>query len=115
MTPSSRRSTVPNAPTSLTLLTLSWCAGALQYLTFTTPDIHVVQQVCLHMDDPQEPHITIMKRILDYLQSTLDHCLLCHTSTFDLVVCTNADWAGCPDPRRFTSSYVVFLGDNLVS
>jgi hypothetical protein len=56
-----------------------------------------------------------MKRILDYLQSTLDHCLLCHTSTFDLVVCTNADWAGCPDPCRFTSSYVVFLGDNLVS
>jgi hypothetical protein len=30
------------------------------------------------------------------------------------VVYTDADWAGCPDTRRSTSSYVVFLGANLV-
>jgi hypothetical protein len=31
-------------------------AGALQYLTFTRPDIaYVVQQICLHMHDPREP------------------------------------------------------------
>lgn len=30
-------------------------AGALQYLTFTRPDIfYVVQQVCLHMHDPRD-------------------------------------------------------------
>ena len=30
-------------------------AGALQYLTFTRPDIaYVVQQICLHMHDPRE-------------------------------------------------------------
>jgi hypothetical protein len=29
--------------------------GALQYLTFTHPDIaYAVQQVCLHMHDPRE-------------------------------------------------------------
>jgi hypothetical protein len=29
--------------------------GALQYLTFTRPDItYAVQQVCLHMHDPRE-------------------------------------------------------------
>jgi hypothetical protein len=27
----------------------------------------------------------------------------------------DADWADCPDTRRSTSSYVVFLDDNLVS
>jgi len=33
-------------------------AGALQYLTFTRPDIaYSVQQVCLHMHDPREPHL----------------------------------------------------------
>jgi hypothetical protein len=41
---------------------------ALQYLTFTWPDIaYTVQQICLHMHDPREPHLTAMKRILRYL------------------------------------------------
>ncbi|KAM0041545.1 putative RNA-directed DNA polymerase [Helianthus debilis subsp. tardiflorus] len=32
-------------------------AGALQYLTFTTPDItYAVQQICLFMHAPREPH-----------------------------------------------------------
>jgi hypothetical protein len=44
-------------------------ARALQYLTFTRPNIaYVVQQICLHMHDPREPHLTAMKRILCYLQ-----------------------------------------------
>jgi hypothetical protein len=43
-------------------------AGALQYLIFTRPDIaYAVQQICLHMHDPREPHLTVMKRILRYL------------------------------------------------
>jgi len=43
-------------------------AGALQYLTFTRLDIaYAVQQVCLHMHDPREPHLTALKRILRYV------------------------------------------------
>lgn len=92
-------------------------AGALQYLTFTRPDIaYAVQQICLHMHDPREPHLTAMKRILRYLQGTPDHGLLLRrSSSTDLIVYTDADWAGCPDTRRSTSGYAVFLGDNLVS
>jgi hypothetical protein len=88
--------------------------GALQYLTFTWPDIAcAVQQICLHMHDPQEPHLTAIKRILRYLQGTPD-LLLRHSSSSDLIVYTDADWAGCPDTHRSTSGYVVLLGDSLV-
>jgi hypothetical protein len=75
-----------------------------------------VQQICLHMHDPREPHLTAMKRILLYLQGTSDYGLLLrHSSSSDLVVYTDADWAGCPDTHCSTSGYAVFLGDNLVS
>jgi hypothetical protein len=92
-------------------------AGALQYLTFTRPDIaYAVQQICLHMHDPREPHLTVIKRILHYLRGTPDFGLLLHrSSSSDLVIYTDADWVGCPDTRRSTSGYAVFLGDNLVS
>jgi hypothetical protein len=92
-------------------------AGALQYLTFTRSDIaYDAQQICLHMYDPREAHLTAMKRILRYLHGTPDFGLLLRrSSSSDLVVYTNADWVGCLDTRRSTSGYVVFLGDNLVS
>ncbi|GJX92675.1 ribonuclease H-like domain-containing protein [Tanacetum coccineum] len=42
--------------------------GSMQYLTFTRPDIsYAVQQVCLHMHDPREPHFSALKRILRYV------------------------------------------------
>jgi hypothetical protein len=86
-------------------------------LIFTKLDIaYAVQQVCLHMHDPCEPHLTTAKRILRYLQGTLDHDLLLRrTYTSDLVVCTDIDWASCLDTCRSTSGYVVFLSDNIVS
>jgi hypothetical protein len=56
-----------------------------------------------------------MKCILRYLCGTIDFGLLRRSSTTELRVYTFVDWVGCPDMRRSTSSYVVFLGDNLVS
>ncbi|GJV39083.1 ribonuclease H-like domain-containing protein [Tanacetum coccineum] len=93
-------------------------AGGLQYLTFTRPDIsYAVQQVCLHMHDPREPHLAALKRVLRYVRGTLDFGLQLYASiTGSLVAYTDADWAGSPtnlaDP---TSGYCVFLGDNLLS
>ncbi|GKE05849.1 ribonuclease H-like domain-containing protein, partial [Tanacetum coccineum] len=44
-------------------------AGGLQYLTFTRPDLsYAIQQICLYMHDPREPHLTALKRILRYVQ-----------------------------------------------
>ncbi|KAL3338038.1 hypothetical protein AABB24_030290 [Solanum stoloniferum] len=92
-------------------------AGALQYLTFIRPDIsYVVQQICLHMHNPRIDHFNALKRIIRYVKGTLDHGLHIYPSSFStLVSYTDADWRGCPDTRRSTSGYCVFLGDNLVS
>ncbi|GKB05718.1 ribonuclease H-like domain-containing protein, partial [Tanacetum coccineum] len=92
-------------------------ADALQYLTFTRPDLsYAVQQVCLYMHDPRDPHFTALKRILRYVHGTIDHGLELHvSSTAQLTAYTDADWAGCPVTRRSTSGYCVFFGDNLLS
>ncbi|XP_022019375.1 uncharacterized mitochondrial protein AtMg00810-like [Helianthus annuus] len=92
-------------------------AGALQYLTFTRPDItYEVQQICMHMHSPCLPHWNALKRIIRYLQGTVDYGLHLHSSsTLSIRAYTDADWVGCPDTRRSTSGYCVYLGDNLVS
>ncbi|XP_055824279.1 uncharacterized mitochondrial protein AtMg00810-like [Solanum dulcamara] len=92
-------------------------AGALQYLTFTRPDIsYAMQQVCLHMHAPTNEHMRDLKRIIRYLQGTLTHSLhLYKYSVNRLISYTNADWGGCPNTHYFTSGYCIFLGDNLVS
>ncbi|GJS45526.1 ribonuclease H-like domain-containing protein [Tanacetum coccineum] len=43
-------------------------AEGLQYLTFTRPDLsYVIQQLCLYMHDPREPHLNVMKHVLCYI------------------------------------------------
>jgi hypothetical protein len=54
-------------------------AGALQYLTFTRPDLtYAFQQICLHMHDLQESHLAALKRLLCY--DTVDLSLVLNCS-----------------------------------
>ncbi|GJX15130.1 ribonuclease H-like domain-containing protein [Tanacetum coccineum] len=77
-------------------------AGGLQYLTFTRPDLsYVVQQLCLYMHDPREPHLNAMKRVLHYVRGTTDLGLQLYRSSSAY---SDADWVGCPATR------CVFLG-----
>nr|GEU98904.1 ribonuclease H-like domain-containing protein [Tanacetum cinerariifolium] len=74
------------------------------------------QQIFLYMHDLRESHLAALKRILRYVQGTLDLGLhLYASSTTSLVGYTDADWAGCPSTHMSTSGYCVFLGDNLLS
>ncbi|WVZ94605.1 hypothetical protein U9M48_040475 [Paspalum notatum var. saurae] len=92
-------------------------AGALQYLTMTRPDIaYAVNQICLYMHAPRDAHWNLVKRILRYVRGTLDHGIKISASTStELIAYSDADWAGCPDTRRSTSGYCVYVGDSLVS
>ena len=91
--------------------------GALQYLTLTRPDLqYAVQQVCLHMHAPRDSHWTLVKQILRYIRGmmTLGLTLMASTS-LEMMAYSDADWADCPDTRRSTSGYCVYLGPSLVS
>lgn len=92
-------------------------AGALQYLTFTRPDIsYAVQQVCLFMHDPRESHFHALKRILRYIKGTMSLGQHLRKSSIDhFTAYSDADWGGCPDTRRSTSGYCVYLGESLIS
>ncbi|XP_019157570.1 PREDICTED: uncharacterized protein LOC109154165 [Ipomoea nil] len=92
--------------------------GALQYLTITRPDLsYAVSRLCQFMHTPTEDHWALLKRVLRYVKGTQDHGLrLSASSSSDIHVFSDSDWAGCPVDRKSpTSGYAVFLGTNLIS
>ena len=92
--------------------------GALQYLTITCPNIaYAVNSVSQFLHSPTKDHFLAVKRILHYVKGTLDFGLTFHPSNAlgALIAYSDVDWAGCPDTRRSTSGYSVYLRDNLVS
>ncbi|XP_021317812.1 uncharacterized protein LOC110436001 [Sorghum bicolor] len=92
-------------------------AGALQYLTLTRPDIaYAVPQVCLHMHAPRDVHQTMLKCILRYIKGTLTLGVqLWAAPTPTITAYSDVDWVGCPDTRRSTLGFCVFLGSSLIS
>jgi hypothetical protein len=68
------------------------------------------------MANPTEDHWSAVKRILRYLKHTIHHCIFLHRDTnFNIQAFSDADWASCPDDRRSTTGYCLFLGRNLIS
>ncbi|TQD92897.1 hypothetical protein C1H46_021377 [Malus baccata] len=66
--------------------------GALQYLTFTRPDIaYSVNQVCQFMHTPLDSHFVAVKRILRYLRGTIDWGVCFRPGSFDIRAYTDAD------------------------
>ena len=91
--------------------------GALQYLTLTRPDLtHAVNLVCQFMHQPGMSHFQAVKCILRYLQGTLDYGIrILSCLYFTLYGFSDADWAGCPDTRRSTIGFCIYLGANCIS
>ena len=90
--------------------------GALQYLTFTRPDLAFsVQQLCQFMSKPTSTHMEAAKRVLRYVRGTLHHGICFSPGPLTLTAFSDADWAGDPTDRRSTTGLLVFLGPNPIS
>lgn len=70
----------------------------------------------MYMHDPRHPHLQALKCIIKYIQGTFHHGLQLFKGYLNsLIAYSDADWTGCPDTKRSTSGYYVFLGLNLIS
>ena len=90
---------------------------ALQYLTFTRPDICFdVKKVCQFMHALTYSYWVAIKRILRYLRGTTSHGLyITHSSSFALHGFRNIDQAGSVDDRKSMGGYLVFFGQTPIS
>jgi hypothetical protein len=79
--------------------------GSLLYLCASRLDIILSVCMCARFQaDPKEVHLRAVKRILRYLVHTLKFGLWYPKgSTFDLIGCSNVDWAGCKIDRKSIS------------
>ena len=87
------------------------------YLTTSRPDIAFSVGVCArYQAAPKESHLTVVKRIIRYVNGTPDYGLW-YSKDFNtcLVGYSDADWARSVDDRKSTLGGYFYLGNNLVS
>jgi Reverse transcriptase (RNA-dependent DNA polymerase) len=91
--------------------------GRLIYLSHARFDILFVVSVVSHyMHDPRKDHMDAIFYILRYLKSAPGNDLIFRNNGhINIEGYCDSDWASCQDHRRSTSSYCMFVGDNLVS
>nr|GEY56756.1 uncharacterized mitochondrial protein AtMg00810-like [Tanacetum cinerariifolium] len=89
--------------------------GSLMYLTSSRSDIMFATSMCArYQANPNEHHVSAVKRILRYLKGTINLGLwYLKDFGFDLTAYSDADHVGCHLDRKSTSGSIQFLGDKL--
>nr|GFB83258.1 hypothetical protein [Tanacetum cinerariifolium] len=82
--------------------------GSLMYVTSSRPDIMFVTCMCArYQANPNEYHVSVVKRIFHYLKGTIKLGLWYpKDSSFDLTAYSDTDHAGCHLERKTESEYV---------
>ncbi|KAJ9558499.1 hypothetical protein OSB04_013113 [Centaurea solstitialis] len=91
--------------------------GSLQYLAFTRPDVSfAVNKLSQFMHAPSQTRWQTLKRGLRYLKGTIHHGLfLKRATTLDLKAFSDSDWGGISTAGRSTTTYLLYLGGNIIS
>jgi hypothetical protein len=91
--------------------------GGLQYLTLTRPDLtFAVNKVSQFWHASTTDHMTVVKGILRYVKGTINLGIkFKKDSSLRINAFSYIDWAGCPDDRRSTGGFAVYLESNLIS
>jgi len=77
---------------------------------------YAVSVVSRYMHDPRSDHMNAVYKTLRYLKKNLGKGLMFKKNGhLNVEGYCDADWASCPDDRRSTSGYCVFVGGNLVT
>ncbi|XP_034205583.1 secreted RxLR effector protein 161-like [Prunus dulcis] len=91
--------------------------GGLLYLTATRPDI--MFSACLlarFMHNPSKMHYGAAKRVLRYIQGTIDYGIEYVTGKSALLVCyCDSDWSGSEEDMKSTSGYAFSFGSGAFS
>jgi hypothetical protein len=91
--------------------------GSLMYVMVATrPDLaFAMSVVSQHMAKCGPKHWAAVKRVMRYLQGSLDAKLVLGGKSLALVGFCDADWAGDATDRRSTTGYVFMLGGGAIS
>ncbi|CAL8152291.1 unnamed protein product [Prunus armeniaca] len=91
--------------------------GSLLYLTATRPDImFTASLLARYMHGPTRKHMGTVKRVLRYIQGTLDYGIAYEKGKEVMLVgYCDTDWSGCEDDMRSTSGYAFHLGSGVFS
>ena len=91
--------------------------GSLLYLTATRPDImYATSLLSRFMHNPRQIHLGVARRVLRYIQGTLDYGILFERKVEPkLIGYCDSDWGGCLDDMKSTSGYVFTLGSGVFS
>ena len=97
--------------------------GSLMYAAMGTRlDVTYSTQNCSRYNqNPGKTHVNYQKNILRYIKGTVDRGIWYKEpkdvidNKVNIIACVDTDWAGCPDTRRSTVGYVVYICGGPVS
>jgi hypothetical protein len=91
--------------------------GSPLYLTASRPDISFSVGVCACFQaNPKEYHLTIVKRIIKYVNGTINHGIWYSKCTnLNVARYSDGDWVGRANDRKSISAGCSYVGTNLVA